>query len=171
MITGGNTAVIVTVLVAPAVLVLASVANLTSRIAAWWPARWQTLSPRARRARMVAQFDRALQDQGPNRQLVRVVQVYQRGRRGTKCHIEHPFGRRQEAWFWRFTPRRGDVYLVRCSSRWGPHRAIRRTHDARHLLDRWASEWMHPASPTTSGPQPTVYRDASDGCLRIRVYL
>jgi hypothetical protein len=113
-IDGVGSMVLVTSRFTLTVLVLASVANWTSRVAAWWllgPARWQTFSPRARRARMIAR-------------LVRVVGVYQRGRRGTKCHIEHPFGYRQEAWFWRTTPRRGDVYLVRCANGWGPHRSL-----------------------------------------------
>lgn len=113
--------------VAVGVLVLATVTHWTARAAGWWllgDARWQTFSPRARRARMTAVFDRAWHDQSHDRKLVRITGVYQRGRRGTKCYIEHPFGYRQEAWFWHTVPRRGDVYLVRCSSGWGQHRSL-----------------------------------------------
>ncbi|WP_420367044.1 hypothetical protein [Curtobacterium sp. L1-20] len=111
-------------LIALLVLVLATLANWASHTALWWllgATRWDRFRPSARRKRHLAMFDRALQDRAPDRALIRVVTIYQRARRGTKCIVEHPFGVTQEAWFWWYTPRQGDVYLVRCSRGWGPH--------------------------------------------------
>ncbi|MBF4587965.1 hypothetical protein [Curtobacterium sp. VKM Ac-2887] len=114
-------------LLALLMLALATLTNWLARIALWWllgASRWDRFRPSVRRQWRIATFDRALQDRAPDRALVRIIGIRQRARRGTKCVVEHPFGITQEAWFWWYAPRQGDVYLVRCSRGWGPHSGV-----------------------------------------------
>lgn len=104
---------------------LALLAWLAAGIASWWfkgPIRWGIFAPKVRRAHLLSVFDRALHASDKRGlHLVRVLQVYQVARKGTKCVIEHARGGTQDAWFWSFRPRRGSVLIVRSSSGYGLH--------------------------------------------------
>jgi hypothetical protein len=101
---------------------------LVARTTLWWRlgrARWGIFAPAARRQRMSGIYRDSLDQTRENGiALIRVVRVYQVARRGSKCVVEHPWGARQDAWFWWRRPRRGQVLLVRCGVNYGPHNRI-----------------------------------------------
>lgn len=105
-------------------VVLGALTNWAAHIAFWWlkgPSRWGIFAPRARRAALLAQYDWMAAQVRDGLVLVRVVRIYQSARRGTKCVVEHRWGRYQDAWFWAVRPRAGDAYLVRARGSYGPH--------------------------------------------------
>ncbi|MEV6608764.1 hypothetical protein [Kutzneria sp. NPDC051319] len=58
----------------------------------------------------------------PDAGLARVVNVYQRARRGTKAKIVWlTTGRKQDTWFAGNRPRQGSIVLIRGNTGWGPH--------------------------------------------------
>jgi hypothetical protein len=104
---------------------LAVIAWITARVAFWWlkgSIRWGIFAPKVRKAHLLSLFDEAIDTaRFHNLHLIRVLHVYQVGRRGTKCVVEHPGGVRQDAWFWNFNPKRGCVFMVRSTNAYGPH--------------------------------------------------
>jgi len=97
----------------------AVVVRLTLNVLRWWrrgPVRWGIFAPKARRAYMRGVW-RTVADEAFDRYVwvVRVVAVTSLRARGCRAIVEHPDGRRQDAWFWHVRPRRGHVYLVRAT--------------------------------------------------------
>lgn len=63
-----------------------------------------------------------LEARGHGRQVVHVLNVYQRAKRGSKAAIIHDAtGARRDAWFWWTTVLKGQTLLVNGGSGWGPH--------------------------------------------------
>ncbi len=97
----------------------AVVGRLTLNVLRWWrrgPVRWGIFAPKARRAYMRDIWNTVAHD-ALDRDVwaVRVVAVTSIRARGCRAIVEHPDGRRQDAWFWHVRPRRGHVYLVRAT--------------------------------------------------------
>lgn len=101
-----------------AVLVLAVVAVVAFGV-------WLIRRRRRERDRELSQQWDALQElweRTPGAELVEVIEVYQRARRGTKAIVRClDTGREQDAWFQAKLPAPGDLMVVRASVGWGPH--------------------------------------------------
>lgn len=101
---------------------LSFLAWVVAHLMRWWlrgPLRWGPFTPASH---LLAAFDTARRDASYDGiYLVGIKRVYQAGRHGSKCVVEHPFGVIQDAWCWRARPGRGRVYVVRGSAGYGPH--------------------------------------------------
>lgn len=102
--------------------VLSFLAWIVAHLMRWWlrgPLRWGPFAPESH---LLAAFDSARRDAtGDGLYLVRIKRIYQAGRQGSKCVVEHPFGVFQDAWCWHARPGKGRVYVVRGSAGYGPH--------------------------------------------------
>lgn len=103
---------------------------LVAMVVGWWllgPQRWAVFDPRARRRlrrlQLLAEFDRAAATANhPGLEVIRVAAIGSHNRRGTKAWVQYADGLQQDAWFWHTSVRRNQVFVVRASGAWGPHR-------------------------------------------------